>query len=119
MVDRIDLIVRDVPAAAAFLRDAAGMDLQVSLEGFAQLGAGSLTVMLSAQALVPVEPARGVILHVHVEDVEAALERAREHGAHVLVEPQVTDWGWKLAMIRGPEEVLIDFYTPIPQPERP
>lgn len=108
MLDQIDLIVRDVPAAADFLRDVVGFELEVSSDGFAQLRGGHLTMMLSREALVPTEAARGVILHVRVEDVPAALERAREHGAEVLVEPRVTDWGWELAMIRVLRATLDD-----------
>ena len=110
MVDQLDLIVSDVVASAEFLRDAVGMQLEVSSETFAQLRTGSLTVMLSREALVPVEPARGIILHVRVEDVSDALARARRHGADILIERRVTDWGWELAMIQGPDAILIDFY---------
>ena len=49
--------------------------------------------MLSLDALVPVKHAAGVILHFEVDDVGQALERARSHGATVLLEPTRTDWG--------------------------
>ncbi len=113
-IPSIDLIVRDVPAAATFLRDVAGLELQVLDDRFAQLAAGELVVMLSPDALVPTAPAAGIILHVQVEDVSAALETARAAGAAVLLELTQTDWGTESAMIAGPEGVTIDFFRPLP-----
>jgi Glyoxalase/Bleomycin resistance protein/Dioxygenase superfamily. len=74
-IPSIDLIVRDVSAAAAFFRDVVGLELQVDEERFAQLVAGDLVVMLSPDALIPTSPAAGIILHVQVDDVSAALEQ--------------------------------------------
>jgi hypothetical protein len=72
------------------------------------VGAGR-TIMLSPDAMVPTEPARGVILHFRVADVNKAVERARSRGATVLLEPMTTDWGWESAML-GPGGVVIDLY---------
>lgn len=112
-LDHLDLIVRDVPAAAAFFRDVVGLELSVSYETYAELKAGAVTLMLSPSALVPTQPARGVILHLQVEDVRTALEHARNKGAIVLLEPTVTDWGTEAAMIAGPEESIVEFYCNI------
>jgi predicted enzyme related to lactoylglutathione lyase len=109
-LNSLDLIVGDVAGAAAFFRDVVGLALRVDVPGYAELGSGSMTIMLSAAALVPVSPAAGVILHFEVEDVAVALEKARLAGATVLMEPARTDWGTESALIRGPEALVIDFY---------
>ncbi len=109
-LDNLDLIVQDVPSAAAFFRDVVGLTLRVSEERFAELDAGDVTIMLSPDALVPVKRAAGVILHFQVDDVGQALERDRSHGATVLLEPTRTDWGTESAMIAGPEDIVVDFY---------
>jgi len=112
-LNQIDVIVRDVPRAAAFFSEVLGLPLVVNEERFAQLESGPITIMLSPDALVPVEQARGIILHFQVEDVSQALEDARQKGAVVLREMELTPWGWESAMIRGPEEgIIIDFYLP-------
>ena len=111
--NQIDLIVRDVPSAARFFRDVVGLTLQVDEPRFAQLDGDSITLMLSPDALIPVQPASGIILHIEVEDVRAALEHARTQQAQVLLEPSQTDWGTESAMIAGPEGIIIDFYRPI------
>jgi predicted enzyme related to lactoylglutathione lyase len=116
ILNQIDLIVRDVPGAAAFLRDALGLTLRVNEERYAELVAGPMTIMLSPDAMVPMKGAGGVILHFQVEDVAAACGRAQEHGAAVLLPPTRTDWGTESALIAGPEGVVIDLYRPATAP---
>ncbi len=111
--DNLDLIVRDVPSAAAFFRDVLGVEPRVLDERYAELDSGAVTIMLSPDAMVPTKPARGVIVHFQVEDVARALETARGRGATVLMEPTRTAWGWESAMIAGPEEIVIDLYRPV------
>jgi uncharacterized glyoxalase superfamily protein PhnB len=111
-LDSIDLIVRDVPAAAAFFRDAVGLTARHVGERFAELDAGGFTLMLSPDAMVPTAPAAGVILHLRVDDVAAALAHASERGATVLLELTRTDWGTESAMIAGPEGIVVDFHHP-------
>lgn len=112
-LDHLDLIVSDVPGATAFFRDVLGLTVRVQDTRFAEIDAGPVTIMLSPEALVPTTPAAGAILHFQVEDVAAAIERARSRGAKVLLEPTRTDWGWESAMIAGPEESIIDLYRPL------
>jgi catechol 2,3-dioxygenase-like lactoylglutathione lyase family enzyme len=74
-LDRLDLIVSDVPGAAAFFADALGLRLTANEVRFAEVDVGAgRTIMLSRNAMVPTEPARGVILHFRVEDVHKAVE---------------------------------------------
>ena len=110
-LDKMDLIVSDVRGAAAFFADALGLRLTANEVRFAEVDVGAgRTIMLSPDAMVPTEPARGVILHFRVEDVHKAVERARSRGATVLLEPVTTDWGWESAMLAGPGGVVIDLY---------
>src|SRR5581483_3277974 len=104
-LDNLDVIVKNVPAAAAFFRDVVGLTLRVNEERYAELDAGPVTLMLSPDAMVPMKQAAGVILHFQVEDVAQALEKARSKGAKVLLEVTRTDWGTESAMIAGPEDV--------------
>ena len=112
-LNALDLIVEDVPAAAAFFRDALGLSVAQHDERFAEVEAGALRIMLSPDAMVPVARAAGVILHFEVEDVGAAVERARGAGARVLLGPARTEWGWESALIAGPGETVVDLYRPL------
>ena len=110
-LDKIDLIVGDVAAAAAFFADVLGLPLPLSEARFAEVDVGAgRSIMLSPDAMVPTQPARGVILHFRVDDLDEALERARSLGARVLLEPVTTDWGWESAMLAGPEGIVVDLY---------
>jgi predicted enzyme related to lactoylglutathione lyase len=113
--NNLDLIVRNVPAATAFFRNVVGLAVRVGEERFAELESGAATIMLTPDAMVPTEPARGVILHFEVDDVAAALAHARAQGAAVLLETTHTDWGTESAMIAGPEGIVVDFFRPISQ----
>lgn len=106
----LDLIVRDVPAAATFFREVLQLPLRASGERYAEVDTGGITIMLSPDALVPTEPARGLILHFEVSDVRSSVEQARERGAVVLRELTVTDWGWESALLQGPEDIVIDLF---------
>lgn len=108
--DNLDLIVRDVPAAVAFFESVVGLEARVSDDYFAELDSGEVTIMLSPAAMVPVKPAAGVILHFQVENVRKALERAVGHGATILMEPTLTDWGTESLLIAGPEDIVVDLY---------
>ena len=81
--DNLDLVVRDVPAAVAFFQEAVGVIPRYTDPNFAELDTGTVTIMLTPAALVPVAPARGVIVHFQVEDVAEALARAQTAGATI------------------------------------
>src|SRR5437764_1804804 len=113
LLNQIDFIVEDVKGATAFLRDALGLSPVVDEERFAQFDLGAMTVMFSPDALVPMEPAQGVILHFQVPDVAHALEQAQRHGAKLLWGPKTTDWYTESAIIEGPGGIRIDLYRPV------
>jgi lactoylglutathione lyase len=106
-----DLVVRDVPAATRFFTDVLGLPAQVAGDDFAEIETGGgPTIMLTAAVMVPSGTARGVAIHFAVDDVAGEVERLQAAGARVLLEPTVTDWGTEMAMIAGPEEVVISIY---------
>jgi uncharacterized glyoxalase superfamily protein PhnB len=116
---RLDLIVKNPPEAATFLSNVLGLEIRESGEHFAEVvDTHGFSIMLSPNALVETTSAAGVILHVDVENVSHAYEEARRHGAIGLLEPTITDWGWEIAMVRGPEGSIIQFDRIIePAPE--
>jgi uncharacterized glyoxalase superfamily protein PhnB len=110
----LDVIVDDVRSAAALLRDAFGFEVNVLDDRFAELRADPLILMLSPDAMVPMETARGVILHLRVDDPRARAARAVAAGATVLQEFTVTDWLTESVLLAGPAELVIDFYRDAP-----
>lgn len=106
----IDLIVGDVPRAVAFFREVVGALVLQEFERFAEIEAQSVKVLLSPDALVPVEPARGVILHLEEENLGAAIDRTKAFGAAVLSGPLRTDWGTESVLVQGPAGVIVDFF---------
>lgn len=111
--DNLDIVVTNVPAAAAFFRDVVGLTLRVNEERYAELDGGAVTIMLTPDLMVPSQPVRGIVLHFRVENVETALEKARQAGATVLLDITRTDWGTESAMIQGPDGLIVDFYRPL------
>lgn len=109
----IDLIVPNVPEATRFFADVVGFTANVAEERFAEIPAGAITLMLSPDAMVPMENAAGVILHVDVDDVAAAEERARNAGADILQATMTTDWGWESCLVQGPAGTVVDFFHPL------
>lgn len=109
----IDLIVPNVPEATLFFTDVAGLNANVAEERFAEIPAGAITIMLSPDAMIPMERAAGVILHFKVDDVASAEARARGAGATILQATMTTDWGWESCLVQGPGGVVVDFYRPL------
>lgn len=113
MLRSVDLIVPNVREAAIFLENAFGLTASVVEDRFAELDAGSITLMLSPDAMVATEPVRGVILHLEVPDVEAAAARAKAAGAVVVQDIVTTDWGTESVMFAGPADLLVDCYRKV------
>jgi catechol 2,3-dioxygenase-like lactoylglutathione lyase family enzyme len=106
----IDLIVRDVPRAVAFFRDVVGVTVVQQFERFAELEAQSVKLLLSPDALVPVAPVAGTILHFEETDLASAMARAQSFGSDIVSGPLKTDWGTESVLVQGPEGVLVDFF---------
>lgn len=114
----IDLTVHDVSAAVEFFREVVGLAVLYEIDRFAEIDAGCTRIFLSPDALVPVASARGVILHFEETDLAAAHARARAFGSPILQGPLQTDWGTQSLLVRGPEQIVIDFYnSSVPHPD--
>jgi catechol 2,3-dioxygenase-like lactoylglutathione lyase family enzyme len=59
-------------------------------------------------------PARGVLITVEVEDVDAVHARARQHGVEVAQELRDEEFGQRHFMAVDPNGLLLDVYQPIP-----
>jgi predicted enzyme related to lactoylglutathione lyase len=110
----IDLIVADVRGAVAFFRDVVGLTVLQEFDRFAELDAGEIHILLSPDALVPVTPAAGNILHFQEADLAAAGKRATRFGAKILQGPLATDWGTVSLLVQGPEAIVVDFHRSLP-----
>ena len=113
VLDNLDIVVPDVPAATRFLTDAIGLTAEVAEDRYAQFTTGGITLMLTPDLLVDSAPNRGTIVHFRVPDVPAALERARGAGARVLWGPADTDRGTHSVLLAGPAELVVDLYSPV------
>jgi uncharacterized glyoxalase superfamily protein PhnB len=109
-LNQLDVITPDVRAATDFLTRLLEVTPHVAEARFAEFRFDGFTLMLSPDALVDLEPARGVILHFEVDDVDSRADHARAIGATVAWGPAATDWGTYSALVEGPHGTLIDFY---------
>lgn len=109
-LNQIDIIVPDVLEAARLLVDAFGARARVQEPEFAEVELGGLILMFSRTALVPMRFAAGLILHLEVEDPQAAAEHAQAHGARILHPLTETDWGTCSVLMSGPAETVIDLF---------
>lgn len=110
----------DVPAAAAFYRDALGFattyesDWYVSL----RLGAFELAILDHAHPTIPEgyrNPPRGVILNLEVDDVDAVHARLTgELGMTTALSLRDEDFGQRHVIVAAPDGVLLDVIQPIP-----
>jgi len=93
------LVYPDVRAAVAWLTEAFGFveRTRIGEDHRAQLSIGTAGAMIVAdvrgEQQPPQEGAVTHVLKVRVDDVEAAFERARSHGARVLQEPTEHQYG--------------------------
>ncbi|WP_114853487.1 glyoxalase/bleomycin resistance/extradiol dioxygenase family protein [Brachybacterium sp. YJGR34] len=111
----LTLILEEPSRAAAALRDALGWSIEADFGSFAALTAPS-GIPLWLNAPDPGgETARGVVLHVTSEDVDADFSRALERGAEAVREPADMDFGERSAVVRlaAVPGVTIDFSHPL------
>ena len=111
----LTLVLEDPSAAAIALRDVAGWNIEADYGSFASLTApGSAPLWLNVPASTE-EPARGIVLHMVCEDVDAAHAHALAHGADSVREPTDMDFGERSACVRvaALPGVTIDFSRPL------
>jgi PhnB protein len=66
---------------------------------------------------VPLEKPQGFMLHLQVDDVEAAWQRAVEAGADIVMPLEIAFWGDRYGQLRDPFGVLWSLGGP-PEPRR-
>jgi hypothetical protein len=108
-LDQIDLIVSDAAAAGVDFARLVGVEPDAIEADFAQVTVGGVTVMFSPNAMFPMNPASGTILHIRVDDPDADAIRLSGLGAEIILGPVETDWGTQALYVQGPGAVL-DFY---------
>jgi uncharacterized glyoxalase superfamily protein PhnB len=102
------LFYPDVRAAVDWLQVAFGFEERVRIGDShrAQLRVGSDGAVVVAETRgEQVAPSEGSVLHVikvRVSDVDAAFERARDAGAHVVEEPQTHAYGERSGVVADP-----------------
>lgn len=110
----VNLLCRDVPATAAFLRDVLGLSLHRAGPDFTLARHGAVLIQLHADAtfarhplhaLLPEAGVRGagVQLYLFGIDPDAACDRAAAYGALVVEPPADKPHGLREATILGPE----------------
>jgi methylmalonyl-CoA/ethylmalonyl-CoA epimerase len=126
-IDHIGIAVENITGALEFFKDALGMSLgQIALEEGGRTRVAFLPVGGSELELVePQEKESGLakfltkrgegIHHIcfEVDDIEAALERLKQHGAQLIDEtPRVSTSGTRYAFIhpKSAHGVLIELY---------
>ena len=84
----------DVPAAVKWLEDAFGFEVRLRIGGHrAQLELNGGAIVVAENASRDVPRGRGYSTMVRVESVDAHIERAQEHGARVIRDPEDLPYG--------------------------
>jgi len=101
------LVYPDVRAAVAWLEAALGARERVRIgEGHrAQLSLNGAAVIVAEPGNTRVAPSGGVTTHMvmlRVDDADAVCERARKHGARVLMEPTDFPYGERQCELEDP-----------------
>jgi lactoylglutathione lyase len=115
---QVRLLVDDFDAAFAFYRDVLGLEVGFG-EGppYASFRAGEGAVAIferggQAETVELRAPGDGALLVLEVDDVDADVERLREH---VVADPvDRADWGGRIAYLRDPSGNVIELFQQIP-----
>jgi catechol 2,3-dioxygenase-like lactoylglutathione lyase family enzyme len=98
----IELSVRDFQASVAWYRDVLGLELLVCEQGdqFALFAAGTARLALKVG-----DPGSdgGVLLAFEVDDLDAWLERLRQHGVALEGPVKLSHEGYRRARLRDPD----------------
>lgn len=119
--------VDDVRATLRFYEAALGIAPRFLHESgdFGELETGATRLAFSSRSLMrqlgketaPPDPRKPVFeIAFETDDVEAALERARNAGATVAQEPRQEAWGQTTAYFTDPNGFLVEICTPVAQP---
>ena len=114
------LLSTDPGRSSAFFREWFGLETTFAADWYVQLrtGAYELAVVEAAHPTVPDgfrDPARGVIVNVEVDDVDAVHRRlVVEGGLPELLSLRSEEFGQRHFITLAPGDVLVDVITPIP-----
>ncbi|GAA1314382.1 MAG: VOC family protein [Brachybacterium tyrofermentans] len=111
----LTLVLDEPSSIASALRDALGWTIESDVGSFASLTApGSIPLWINAPAPGD-ETSRGVVIHMHCDDVDEAFQQAIERGALAVREPVDMDFGERSACVQIPAApgVTIDFSRPL------
>ena len=110
-LNQLDIIVSDVPQVCADLEHILDKKADYADDGFAQFTIGSHCLMLSQNHLIPLEDFQSeIILHIEVEDLNQNYQRLKEISVEILHGICETDWGKESLLVKGPADLVIDFY---------
>jgi lactoylglutathione lyase len=115
------LLVDDPAEVARFYRDLLGLTTRFEAAGvYVELDADGTTLGLYRRELMAevvgdeLEPGDSVLIVVGVDDVAASVERLREQGVEVVVEPtERADWHLLTAHVRDPAGNLVEINAPL------
>jgi len=121
--DRIlfNILCKDIEAAAGFYEKVAGLQRIYNSDWYIVMSpptAEALQIGLIDEVHeVAPTAARGMsngsYLTLVVQNLDEALEAARQVGAQVLEEPQELFYGQRRALIRDPNDVVVDLSQPV------
>jgi predicted enzyme related to lactoylglutathione lyase len=113
-INAVTLIVNDPSAVAHRLADSFGWTITQDFGVFAELSAGDgALVWLNVPADRSDRLQQGVVIHAWVDDVDAAVNRARAGGAVILKEPTKMDFGMESAWAQVEGGPIVDLTRPI------
>jgi lactoylglutathione lyase len=119
---QVRLLVDDFGAAFRFYRDTLGFDVSFGDEssGYASFTAGEGTVAIfertdQAGVIELRPPGDSTLTVLEVDDVDALVERWREHVVRAAVDQP--GWGGRVAYLRDPSGNLIELFQSLPPSE--
>ncbi|MFF2369925.1 VOC family protein [Agromyces sp. NPDC058110] len=111
----------DVAASAAFYREHFGFETSFASDWYVSLrhpaSGDELALLDAAHPSVPEghrEPARGVLVNLELDDVDAVAARLDEAGVPVVQALRSEPFGQRHVIVRDPGGVLVDVITEIP-----
>ncbi|MGF1507892.1 MAG: VOC family protein [Myxococcota bacterium] len=120
------LVSADVGSAAQFYQQHLGFRALFTSDWYIHLQHAehpevNLALLDAHHETVPPEqrtPARGVLVNLEVEDVDAEYARLTDAGAEMVLSLRDEPWGQRHFILRGPDGVLVDIIKPIPPSEQ-
>jgi len=119
------LYVEDVPATVAFYEAAFGLaQKMIHEDGYAEMETGATTLGFVAHKTAATlgteyrkprreDPAPAVEVGFVTQDVDAAYDRAVDHGAAPVKAPEPKPWGQTVSYVRDLDGFLVEICSPV------